>query len=471
MAIVISGVNNNDKITAADGTIDLLSGVNYAGIITAPAFTTPGNLTSGHLNVGSNIQLGNAGVATATTFVGNLTGNVNATSNLLLQIGGSEKFRVGSSGQLGIAGANYGTSGQVLTSGGSGSAATWTTVSGTTINSNVNNYVVTATGTANTLQGESSLTYDGSKLQITGSQNSSLNNNILSFDRAGYSYIDQSNDSGQLVFRVTSAYTQALRLDSSGQAHFISNVIIPDAIQHTGDLDTKIRFPGSNQISFETGNAERMKIDNIGHVTINSTSYEALTITTSENGVNGPELSLFHNSASPATSDSIAQIRFNAKDSAGNTDLYARIHANLSSPTSGSESGDLVFATRGSGTFAERLRIDSSGKLGVGDFSSTSVAQALHVRGSQPEIYLEHTGGYDLTLTTNDGAGQNGITVNGGYLSLAYNNKNIVMCRTGGYVGINQTSPQRYLHITGNDGATGATLGNSDTLSVFTREC
>ena len=128
MAIVISGVNNNDKITASDGTIDLLSGVNYTGIITAPAITTPGNLTAGHLNIGSGIQLGNAGVATATTFVGNLTGNVNATSNLLLQIGGSEKFRVGGSGQLGIGGANYGTSGQVLTRGGSGSAATWSTI-------------------------------------------------------------------------------------------------------------------------------------------------------------------------------------------------------------------------------------------------------------------------------------------------------------------------------------------------------
>ena len=128
MAIVISGVNNNDKITASDGTIDLLSGVNYSGILTAPAFTSTGNITAGHINIGSNIQLGNAGVATATTFVGNLTGNVNATSNLLLQIGGSEKFRVGSSGQLGIGGANYGTSGQVLSSGGSGSAATWQTV-------------------------------------------------------------------------------------------------------------------------------------------------------------------------------------------------------------------------------------------------------------------------------------------------------------------------------------------------------
>ena len=101
MAIVISGVNNNDKITSSDGTIDLLSGVNYVGVITAPAIQSSGNitasgnvsgvnitssnnLTAASINVGSGIQLGNAGVATATTFVGNLTGNVNATSNLCL---------------------------------------------------------------------------------------------------------------------------------------------------------------------------------------------------------------------------------------------------------------------------------------------------------------------------------------------------------------------------------------------------
>ena len=134
MAIVISGVNNNDKITASDGTIDLVSSVNYVGVVTAPGFVASNNVTAANINVGSGIQLGNAGVATATTFVGNLTGNVNATSNLLLQIGGSEKFRVGSSGQLGIGGANYGTSGQVLTSGGSGSAATWSTINSDAIN-------------------------------------------------------------------------------------------------------------------------------------------------------------------------------------------------------------------------------------------------------------------------------------------------------------------------------------------------
>ena len=118
MAVVISGTNNSDKITATDGLIDLLSSVNFASEVTVPSF-----------KVGSDIQFGNAGIITATTLVGNVTGNINHTSNLLLQISGSEKFRVGTSGQLGIGGANYGTSGQVLTSGGSGSAPTWGTIS------------------------------------------------------------------------------------------------------------------------------------------------------------------------------------------------------------------------------------------------------------------------------------------------------------------------------------------------------
>ena len=38
---------------------------------------------------------------------------------------GSERIRVGPAGQIGIAGANYGTSGQVLTSGGASGAVSW----------------------------------------------------------------------------------------------------------------------------------------------------------------------------------------------------------------------------------------------------------------------------------------------------------------------------------------------------------
>ena len=43
--------------------------------------------------------------------------------------GNNERIRIGTSGQIGIGGANYGTSGQVLTSQGSGSAVQWATPS------------------------------------------------------------------------------------------------------------------------------------------------------------------------------------------------------------------------------------------------------------------------------------------------------------------------------------------------------
>ena len=54
-------------------------------------------------------------------------------SNIVFGFSGSEKLRIGSSGQIGIAGANYGTSGQVLTSAGSGSAVQWASVSNPTL--------------------------------------------------------------------------------------------------------------------------------------------------------------------------------------------------------------------------------------------------------------------------------------------------------------------------------------------------
>jgi hypothetical protein len=60
-----------------------------------------------------------------------------------------------------------GTTGQALTTNGSG-ALSFTTITGTTINNNADNRVITGSGTANTLNGESGLTYDGSTLAVTG---------------------------------------------------------------------------------------------------------------------------------------------------------------------------------------------------------------------------------------------------------------------------------------------------------------
>ena len=249
MAIVISGVNNNDKITASDGTIDLLSGVNYAGIITAPGFTASNNLTAANINVGSNIQLGNAGVVTATTFTGNLTGNVNATSNLLLQIGGSEKFRVASSGQLGIGGANYGTSGQVLTSGGSGSAATWSTPSTPAVTGFTNgadNRVVTATS-GSAITGEVNLTFNGG---ATGDAQLTVH--------------AEQNDSGadsELILETSNDFATSVVMfkDSTAEAGSV-------AYNH-GDNYLKFSTNGTN------GGTERFRIHSAGQIGLSGANY------------------------------------------------------------------------------------------------------------------------------------------------------------------------------------------------------
>ena len=51
------------------------NGIQVTGVVTATVLDS----TVPFLNAGSNIQLGNAGIVTATTFVGNLTGNPTGT--------------------------------------------------------------------------------------------------------------------------------------------------------------------------------------------------------------------------------------------------------------------------------------------------------------------------------------------------------------------------------------------------------
>ena len=61
-----------------------VTNIDSVGIITARAGI---NVSGGQLDVGSNIKLGNAGVITATTFVGNLTGEASALGSSVFASG------------------------------------------------------------------------------------------------------------------------------------------------------------------------------------------------------------------------------------------------------------------------------------------------------------------------------------------------------------------------------------------------
>ena len=73
---------------------------------------------------------------------------------------------------------------------------------------------------------------NGGDLYVVGSSyNATLNGNILSFDRAGYSYIDQTSNSGALSFRVGASAAQILRLDTT-------NAIFPQGTLYLGTQNT-----------------------------------------------------------------------------------------------------------------------------------------------------------------------------------------------------------------------------------------
>ena len=123
-------------------TYEDVTNIDAVGVITARDGL---KVTGGNLNVGTAITVyGSIGVVSATSFKGDgsqltgidataiQTGNTSVQTvdtgsdgHVKMTTEGGERVRVGPAGQIGLGGANYGTSGQVLKSGGSAAAPTW----------------------------------------------------------------------------------------------------------------------------------------------------------------------------------------------------------------------------------------------------------------------------------------------------------------------------------------------------------
>lgn len=107
------------------------SGLSFFGILCGDALNigvpSDGTVTASKLTSNLSIDLTSGSAATPSlTFDAN-TGLFSAGEDIVaISTGGTERIRFAASGQLGLAGANYGTSGQFLTSNGSSAAPTWT---------------------------------------------------------------------------------------------------------------------------------------------------------------------------------------------------------------------------------------------------------------------------------------------------------------------------------------------------------
>jgi len=152
-ALEVTGTAKLATVDIDAGAIDgAVIGANSAAAGTFTALTASGTttITTADINGGAidGTIIGANSASTGAFSTGSFTGDVSiadkivhtgdtntairfpAADTVSFETAGSERLRVGSAGQVGIAGANYGTSGQVLTSGGSGAAPSWVDASG-----------------------------------------------------------------------------------------------------------------------------------------------------------------------------------------------------------------------------------------------------------------------------------------------------------------------------------------------------
>ena len=141
----VSGVDGTAATPAVQGG-DSNTGVFFPAADTVAVSTSGSERmrvdSSGNVGIGSTAPGAKLEIANATapdfrlSVGGTLTTNFYASSGgtalytvpalpLIFGTSNTERLRIASAGEIGIGGANYGTSGQVLTSGGSGAAPSW----------------------------------------------------------------------------------------------------------------------------------------------------------------------------------------------------------------------------------------------------------------------------------------------------------------------------------------------------------
>ena len=134
---------------------------------------------------------------------------------------------------------------------------------------------------------------------------------------------------------------------------------IADKIVHTGDTNTAIRFPSNDNISFEVGGTERLRIDDVDGVVAKHATAANLRVQNST-----------------AATSQVAQLDLAPANGLSGVQLKATSEEDFS--TGANRTAFFTVDVRKDGTFSERLRITSSGMMSVGKTSNAGKAIEIY---------------------------------------------------------------------------------------------
>jgi archaellin len=169
-------------------------------------------------------------------------------------------------------------------------------------------------------------------------------------------------------------------LTVSGVASFADGTVSLPSITNIGDTNTGIFFPAADTIAFTEGGVESMRITSDGRLGIGTTSPASTLGLTNTSG----EIARFTNTTGGE------RLHFYVRNSAGTSRIDAQ-NSDLQLFTT--DGNSLILGT----TSTERMRIDSSGNVGIG---TSSPAATLHVsRSTGSTLMISNT---STSLVTND---------------------------------------------------------------------
>jgi len=206
----------------------------------------------------------------------------------------------------------------------------------------------------------------------------------------------QSSASNQIYLNGTSGDAFGLWVNDTGTGFSLGTWSTGERI---------IMSSSGNTLQFQTGGSERMRITDAGNVGIGTSSPAAQLHISGSSSTDFDALTLRN---ADGTTNSAAVLGFEA--SSGTIGDDASLAAQIKGVRTGSgTNGALTFWTNNAGTPAERMRIDSSGNVGIG---TTSPGTALQVE----KDWVSDYGSINVSHSTNSLGGL-GIRCNGVFKS------------------------------------------------------